>query len=70
MGRGHDRVRIRSSPALGPMSLLSKSRLNHPDKLAFKQIYWCILLPDLPILFVDSRMSAKGKRMGILENHL
>ena len=31
-------------PVIGPFSLLKESRLNHLGKLAFKWIYWNILL--------------------------
>jgi len=45
---------------VGPMPLLKESRLNHLGKLAFRWIYWNILLRGryLPI---PSRMSMKGK---------
>ena len=32
-------------PGIGPMTLLGESRLNHLGKLAFKPIYWHMLLP-------------------------
>ena len=56
-------------PLVGPMSLLKESRLNHLGKLAFKPIYWQILLPGLPIPLVGSRMSTLGKRLDILEKY-
>lgn len=48
-------------PVIGPMSLLKESRLNHLGKLAFKWIYWHILLPGrhLPI---SNKMSMTGKK--------
>ena len=48
-------------PILGPMSLLKATRLNHFGKLAFRWIYWYILLKgrDLP---VSTHMSMKGKK--------
>lgn len=48
-------------PVVGPMFLLKESRLNHLGKLAFKWIYWNILLPGrhLPI---SNKMSMMGKR--------
>jgi sulfide:quinone oxidoreductase len=49
-------------PALGPMRLLSESRLNHLGKLAFRWIYWNILLPGRDIPGVGPRMSMRGKR--------
>jgi sulfide:quinone oxidoreductase len=47
-------------PALGPFSLLKESRLNHAGKLAFKWLYWNVLLKgrELP---VSSQMSMAGK---------
>jgi sulfide:quinone oxidoreductase len=48
-------------PVLGPMKLLKESRINHWGKLAFKWIYWKILLPGrkLPI---STHMSMAGKK--------
>jgi len=45
---------------VGPLSLLKETRMNHLGKLAFKWIYWHILLPGrhLP---VPIRMSMAGK---------
>ena len=47
-------------PGFGPMKLLKTSRLNHFGKLAFRYIYWYLLLKgrDLP---VSTHMSMKGK---------
>ena len=53
-------------PVLGPMSLLKETRLNHLGKLAFRPIYWHLLLPGRPIPLVGSRMSTAGKRMDLL----
>ena len=50
-------------PGIGPMSLLGESRLNHWGKLAFRWVYWNILLPTHPIPFVSHRMSLSGKRI-------
>ena len=49
-------------PVIGPMTLLKESYLNHLGKLAFKHIYWHVLLPALPIPMVGSRMSTLGKQ--------
>jgi hypothetical protein len=39
-----------TSPAQGrPMSLLKESRANHLGKLAFRHIYWNVLLPGRPM---------------------
>ena len=47
-------------PAVGPLKLLGRSRMNHLGKLAFEQIYWKLLLPGhkLP---VPTLMSMAGK---------
>ena len=48
-------------PGVGPFTLLEESARNHWGKLAFKWIYWNVLLEgkDLPI---DHRMTLAGKR--------
>jgi sulfide:quinone oxidoreductase len=51
------------------MSLLKETRVNHLGKLAFKPIYWNMLLPGRHIPLVGSRMSTSGKRMGVLQHH-
>jgi len=56
-------------PVLGPMSLLKETRINHLGKLAFKPIYWNMLLPGRPIPLVGSRMSTSGKHMEVLQHH-
>lgn len=48
-------------PVVGPMKLLGESRLNHLGKMAFRWIYWNVLLPGLPIPFVGHKMSMAGK---------
>ena len=52
---------------LGPMKLLGENHINHWGKLAFKWIYWHLLLPGHPIPFVHSRMSTAGKDLSILD---
>lgn len=47
---------------LGPLQLLRESRLNHLGKLAFRWIYWNVLLPGRDIPGVAARMSFEGKR--------
>jgi len=54
-------------PVIGPMSLLQETRLNHLGKLAFKHIYWNILLPARPLPLVGSRMSTAGKQLQYLQ---
>ena len=47
-------------PGIGPFTLLEESEANHWGKLAFKWVYWNLLLAgkDLPL---DHRMSMAGK---------
>jgi sulfide:quinone oxidoreductase len=47
---------------VGPMPLLKPSRLNHLGKLAFRWIYWNMLLRARPIPFVPTRMKMAGKK--------
>jgi sulfide:quinone oxidoreductase len=49
-------------PIVGPMPLLKPSRINHWGKLAFRWIYWHLLLPGRPIPFVPARMKMAGKK--------
>jgi len=46
----------------GPLPLLKPSRLNHWGKLAFRGIYWRLLLRGRRIPFVPSRMKMTGKK--------
>jgi sulfide:quinone oxidoreductase len=48
-------------PIVGPMRLLHESRLNHLGKLAFRWVYWNVLLPGWDIPAVGARMSMRGK---------
>jgi len=50
-------------PKIGPLALLGESRLNHWGKLAFKWVYWHLLLRGWPIPFVDHQMSLAGKQI-------
>lgn len=50
----------------GPLSLLKESRLNHMGKLAFRWIYWKVLLKGKHIPYVSAEMQEKGKN--IVEN--
>jgi sulfide:quinone oxidoreductase len=45
------------------LPLLRQSRLNHLGKLAFRWLYWHILLPGREIPAVHSRMPAAGKHL-------
>jgi len=49
-------------PLLGPLSLLEETRANHLGKLAFRHLYWHVLLPGLP-LPLPANMSLAGKKM-------
>jgi sulfide:quinone oxidoreductase len=46
---------------VGPLRLLKESRFNHYGKLAFKWVYWNMLLKARPIPFVKAKMSVAGK---------
>ena len=50
---------------IGPMRLLRESRLNHLGKLAFRWIYWNVLLPGHDIPAVGPRMSLRGKKLPV-----
>lgn len=50
-------------PKVGPLKLLEESRINHYGKLAFRWIYWNLLLRGRPIPFVGPRMSSAGKNI-------
>ena len=47
-------------PYVGPMSLLKETRANHLGKLAFRRIYWNVLMPGRPIP-LPAHMSMAGK---------
>jgi len=49
-------------PVIGPLPLLKPSRLNHLGKLAFRWIYWNMLLKAWPIPFIPARMRMAGKK--------
>ena len=55
---------------VGPMSLLKETRANHLGKLAFKWIYWNVLMPGRPMP-VNPLMSLSGKKTELLQttNH-
>ncbi len=48
-------------PGVGPLRLLKESRMNHMGKLAFRWIYWNMLLKGTHIPFVSATMSEAGK---------
>ncbi|HEU5035887.1 MAG TPA: FAD/NAD(P)-binding oxidoreductase [Nocardioides sp.] len=47
-------------PYVGPLSLLKETRANHLGKLAFRHIYWNVLLPGRPVP-LPAHMSMAGK---------
>ncbi len=49
-------------PGLGPFALLRESKANHWGKLAFRWLYWNVLLPGRP-LPLPARMSMAGKHV-------
>jgi sulfide:quinone oxidoreductase len=49
-------------PVVGPMDLLKETRANHLGKLAFRWIYWNVLLPGRPIP-LPALMSIAGKHV-------
>ncbi len=48
-------------PGVGPLRLLKESRMNHMGKLAFRWIYWNMLLKGTHIPFVSAQMQEVGK---------
>jgi sulfide:quinone oxidoreductase len=48
-------------PLLGPFGLLTENARNHWGKLAFRWMYWHLLLPGRPIPFLPAHMSMAGK---------
>jgi sulfide:quinone oxidoreductase len=47
-------------PAVGPFSLLKETGINHWGKLAFRWMYWNLLLPGRPIP-LPAHLSMAGK---------
>ncbi len=50
-------------PGVGPLTLLKESRINHFGKMAFRWMYWNILLRGHHIPLVSATMSESGKRI-------
>ncbi|MEZ4875312.1 MAG: FAD/NAD(P)-binding oxidoreductase [Flavobacteriaceae bacterium] len=48
-------------PGVGPLRLLKESRTNHMGKMAFRWIYWNMLIKGIHIPFVSATMTEKGK---------
>jgi sulfide:quinone oxidoreductase len=57
---------------LGPLQLLKENRVNHLGKLAFRWVYWNMLIKGRPIPFITSAMNTEGKELDqpISTNHL
>jgi sulfide:quinone oxidoreductase len=55
---------------IGPLRLLKETRLNHLGKLAFRPVYWNLLLPARPLPFVPTKMSMAGKRAVAVERRI
>jgi sulfide:quinone oxidoreductase len=55
-------------PRVGPLSLLKETRANHLGKMAFRWIYWNVLLPghSMP---VPTQMSMAGKTINTATHH-
>jgi sulfide:quinone oxidoreductase len=47
--------------SVGPFKLLKETRINHWGKLAFRHIYWGMLLKAKKMPFVTAKMQMKGK---------
>jgi sulfide:quinone oxidoreductase len=54
-------------PVLGPFSLLKETRINHWGKLAFRWMYWNILLKGRPMPGITTHMSRVGKKIASLD---
>ncbi len=50
-------------PFMGPFSLLRETHMNDLGKLAFKWIYWNLLLKGVPMPGVGHEMSRLGKQI-------
>lgn len=48
-------------PGVGPLRLLKESRVNHWGKLAFRWVYWNMLIKGRHIPFISSAMDTAGK---------
>jgi len=50
-------------PGVGPLKLLKESRINHMGKMAFRWVYWNMLLKGTHIPFVSATMQTEGKNI-------
>lgn len=53
---------------MGPLKLLKETRMNHMGKLAFRWVYWNMLLKGTPIPFVPATMSQAGKHLETIKH--
>ncbi len=51
-------------PGVGPLRLLEETRMNHMGKMAFRWIYWNMLIKGIHIPFVSATMTESGKEFG------
>ena len=49
-------------PVVGPFKLLKETRLNHMGKLAFRWMYWNLLLKGIPMPGISKNMTMVGKK--------
>ncbi len=49
--------------SVGPFKLLKETRINHWGKLAFRHVYWSLLLKAKKMPFVTAQMQLKGKQI-------
>jgi len=49
-------------PVVGPLALMKQTRLNHLGKLAFRWVYWNVLLPGRPMPLPRALRSAGKQR--------
>jgi sulfide:quinone oxidoreductase len=50
-------------PAFGPFSLLKETRINHWGKMAFRWIYWNLLMKARPMPGITTQMTTVGKKL-------
>ena len=55
-------------PTVGPLSLLKETHMNHMGKLAFRWIYWNMLIKGKHIPFVSATMDTAGKQIEEVTN--
>jgi sulfide:quinone oxidoreductase len=55
-------------PFFGPMSLLKESRVDHLGKIAFRQLYWHLLLPGRRIPTISAQLKMAGKDTSLLRS--